>query len=698
MAKSSIRVGLVGAGYIASWHAGAVSAAPDAVLTAVCDRSGAAAKALADSNGVPAFTDLAEMLAADVCDVVHVLTPPDSHAPIAQQCVEAGLDVLMEKPAAPKAEDLRAVLALADQKGRKVAVCHNFLGLPGYTRLKAARDAGQLGRVAQADINWHFPLAPLRSGPFGLWMLREQKNLLLELGPHLFAFAVDLFGPLEILHVSVGKMIDLPGGLSRPQSWRIIARAGDVDVNLTLSLVETFDDRSVTLRGSAGMAKLDFANDTLVIDRDNTSDIVLNQLKRQTGLARQAFREGWVNAVKQVRSLNRKTPYGLSFANTVNAFYDSVRKDRPVPQSIGADAVHVLQGIEDAVAMLPPETPVAVPEAKDMAPDVMVIGGTGFIGRALTRAWVAKGHQVRVLSRGRTGPFADIADMVEITPCDLSDTAAMTKAMAGIKIVYHLGKSTDDTWEDALKNDVGVTVAIAEAALAAGVDRFVYTGTIASYDMSNPLKTITEDTGFPADMTDRNIYARSKARCELELTRLHKEKGLPLVIARPGIVVGEGGPLQHWGIGRWHGAGAVRIWGPGNNILPFVLIDDVADGLVLAAEKDAALGRSFNLVGPRLLSAKGYFRAIHTALGADIKVSSGNLNVLHVTSTIKHVLKKYGLRKKGLSKPSLADWKSRAHFAPFDNTQSVEVLGWQPESDKEKFIEKAITKANLFGF
>jgi nucleoside-diphosphate-sugar epimerase len=328
----------------------------------------------------------------------------------------------------------------------------------------------------------------------------------------------------------------------------------------------------------------------------------------------------------------------------------------------------------------------------------MVIGGTGFIGRALTRAWVARGHQVRVLSRGRTGPFADIADMVEITPCNLSDTAAMTKAMEGIKIVYHLGKSTDDTWEDALKNDVGVTVAIAEAALAAGVERFVYTGTIASYDMSDPMKSITEDTGFPEVMTDRNIYARSKARCEMELMRMHKEKGLPLVITRPGIVVGEGGPLQHWGIGRWHGAGAVRIWGPGNNILPFVLIDDVADGLVLAAEKEAAIGRSFNLVGPRMLSAKGYFNAIHKALGADIKVSSGNLNVLHLTSTMKHVLKKYGLRKKGLSKPSLADWKSRAHFSPFDNAQAVKVLGWEPEADKDRFIERAITKANLFGF
>ena len=62
---------------------------------------------------------------------------------------------------------------------------------------------------------------------------------------------------------------------------------------------------------------------------------------------------------------------------------------------------------------------------------------------------------------------------------------------------------------------------------------------------------------------------------------MHHARGLPLVIARPGIVVGPGGPLQHWGIGRWHGPGAVRLWGNGRNVLPFVLVDDVADALVL---------------------------------------------------------------------------------------------------------------------
>jgi nucleoside-diphosphate-sugar epimerase len=311
---------------------------------------------------------------------------------------------------------------------------------------------------------------------------------------------------------------------------------------------------------------------------------------------------------------------------------------------------------------------------------------------------VDRGLDVRVLSRGKSGPFDDIADHVELFSAALSDPEALGRAMQGIEAVYHLGKSMDATWDDCIKNDVDVTVGIAQAAQKSGVKRFVYTGTIASYDMSDPEKRITEATGFAEDMTDRNLYARSKAECEKKLLDMHRSQGLPLVIARPGIVVGKGGPLQHWGIGRWHGAGAVRIWGPGTNILPFVLIDDVAEALVLMMEQEASIGQSFNLVADPMMSARDYFSAIHAQLGAKIDVASGNLTAFWMADAVKYLLKRYALRRHGAIRPSLADWKSRAHLSPFDNSQSKKVLNWQPQAGQAEFIRKAIKEANLLGF
>ena len=473
-------------------------------------------------------------------------------------------------------------------------------------------------------------------------------------------------------------------------------------MTLTISMVETIDDRSLTLRGSSGRARLDFAADTLVVERENASDLVLNPLRRQLDLSWQHLREGVGNSFTQVKSLNRKSPYALSFQGMNTAIYTALRNGTDADARFsGASAVQVMTALDQTLALIPADMlKPAAPKVKtrDPKPTAMVIGGTGFIGRALTRALVAKGQDVRVLSRGRFGPFPDLPDQVETVGVSLYDKAALVEAMQGIDVVYNLARSLEGTWDEALEHDVGVAVRIAEACQEAGVKRLVYTGTIASYDMSSPLQKITEDVPFAADMSDRNMYARSKAECEKRLMDMHRRDGLPLVITRPGIVVGHGGPLQHWGIGRWHGAGAVRIWGNGLNILPFVLIDDVADGLILMGKHPDAVGQSYNLIGEPMLSGKGYFDAIHKSLGARIGVSTGNLTVFWAADAIKHVLKVYALGRRGLTRPSLADWKSRAHLSPFVNTKPKAELGWSPEQDKTRFIEKAIGKANLFGF
>lgn len=303
-----------------------------------------------------------------------------------------------------------------------------------------------------------------------------------------------------------------------------------------------------------------------------------------------------------------------------------------------------------------------------------------------------------MLSRGRADPFADLGGRVETVPASLKDPAALRAAMAGVDAVFHLARAEEASWEGYLENDVAVTEAIAEAALDAGVRLFVYTGTIASYDASRPGRPIDEDTGFGPDMERRNLYARSKALCEARLEALRRTRGLPLVIARPGIVVGAGGPLQHWGIGRWHGAGAVRIWGDGRNVLPLVLVEDVADALVRILDAPDVVGRSFNLVGEPLMSARDYFEALREKTGTRIEVAEGSLTAFFLADLAKHLLKRHVLRKRGLTAPSLVDWRSRAHLSPFRNDRAKEALGWRPEADRARFCERAFGGASLFGF
>lgn len=698
-----MRAALLGAGYISSWHADALRRARDVELTAVCDLSRGAAQNLADAcGGVQVFTALDELLEAGVADCIHVLTPPHTHAAATEKIIDAGLAAFVEKPFALNAEDCRRLERLAAEKKVALGVNHNFLMLPSYDRLKSDIERGVIGPIDTFEANWQFPLPPLRSGPFNLWMLREPENLLFELGPHLFAFVADIFGELEDIAVDLKYPIEVPGGVTHHQGWRITGRAGGAFVTLNLSLVEGADNRSVTIRGLGARARYDFAEDVYRRDQAPMGDIVVGPFMRQMSLAAQASGAGVANAFRQLKSLNGLAPYGLSIQRAVDSFYASLREGKPVDRRLSAGlAANAMAMIERSIETARPKFVAKKTEEKPAPPangkTMLVIGGTGFIGRALCRALFERGYRVRVFSRGSGGGLARDDGRVSVVTGELKSDQDLREAMDGVDGVFHLAKATESSWEGYLENDVAVTRRIGEACLAAGVKRLVYTGTIDSYDASRPDRPITEETPFDHDLERRNLYARSKAACEEALKALERERRMPLVIARPGIVIGKGGPLQHWGIAMWRGATACKLWGDGRNIMPFVLVDDVADGLVLAMEKEGAEGRSFNLVGEPMLSARDYFEEIGKANKVKMRARPTPIWTYFIVDVVKYWLKRGLAKKSGITKPSFRDWKSRAQLSPYQNESAKKVLNWAPESDRNAFIERGIRSADLFG-
>lgn len=707
MSSDKINVALLGAGYISSWHAAALRRTPGVDLTAVCDLSGEAALGLASAIGVKnVHTSLDEMLATGTVDCIHVLTPPHTHADAARQIFEAGSSAFVEKPFALSADECRALETLAKEKGVSLGVNHNFLMLPSYDRLKRDIAAGVIGPIDTLEVNWQFPLTPLRSGPFNLWMLRKPENLLFELGPHLFAFVADLFDSLENITVDLRHPIMLPGGVRHYQTWRISGEANGAAVTLNLSLIEGHDNRSVRLRGLGGLATYDFAQDTYRLERAGMQDIVIGPMATQLSHAGQALRDGVVNAVRQVSSLNELSPYGLSITKAVGSFYASMQKgetvDRRLSPALAATATALIERALDQagpVLNAPAPLPAAKPAKKANGKTALVIGGTGFIGRALVMALADEGYAVRVFSRGRGGGLERENGRVSVITGSLKSDEDLTQAMDGADIVFHLAKATESTWEGYLENDVRVTRRIGEACLASGVSRLVYTGTIDSYDASQADRPITEDTPFDHDLTRRNLYARSKAACEDALKELERERGLRLTIARPGIVIGKGGPLQHWGIAMWRSATACKLWGDGRNVMPFVLVEDVAGGLVLTAtaSDEAVLGKSFNLIGDPMLSARDYFDEIGKANSVKMRARPTPVWTYFIIDLAKYWAKRLLAKRKGLTKPSYRDWKSRTQVSPFKNDAAKAALGWRPEPDRARFIERGVVAANLFG-
>jgi nucleoside-diphosphate-sugar epimerase len=305
---------------------------------------------------------------------------------------------------------------------------------------------------------------------------------------------------------------------------------------------------------------------------------------------------------------------------------------------------------------------------------------------------VRQGFSVRVASRSRSSALLALDGLpVDIVEGDLADSAFLDRVLGGIEVVFHLAKVEAKKWADYYEQDVLATTRIGERALAAGVKRFIYTGTIDSYYSANASEVITEDTPLDPRLGRRNFYARSKAACERALMALHREKGLPVVVLRPGIVIGKGCPPSHWGIGLFESDARVSFWGTGSNLLPLVLVEDVAEALILAMRVDAAVGKTFLLADKPMLNAREYVGILSNEIGTRIKAKTMPIWRHFLSDWLKELVKNL-IRHPNRRIPSYRDWDSRSHRARYDSSRTQEILGWKPVGDRQALIERGIVE------
>lgn len=139
---TTLRVGLIGAGGISRVHADGWRALGAAVT--VYSHEGA--EALADEYGFAVATDLDALLAA--VDLVDIVTPTTSHAPLALAAIRAGRHVICEKPLAGTVEDAREVIDAAQEAGVRLFPAHVVRYFPDYAALRGQVSAGRIGEPA----------------------------------------------------------------------------------------------------------------------------------------------------------------------------------------------------------------------------------------------------------------------------------------------------------------------------------------------------------------------------------------------------------------------------------------------------------------------------------------------------------------------------------------------------------------------
>ena len=211
-----------------------------------------------------------------------------------------------------------------------------------------------------------------------------------------------------------------------------------------------------------------------------------------------------------------------------------------------------------------------------------VTGGSGFIGGKLIARLVAEGQAVRALARSDASA-SRVAELgAEPVRGDISDRAALEAGAAGCDVVFHAAAKVEDSgpWEDFLRDNVEGTRNAVESAAKAGARRFVHVSTEAVLIAGDPLVNVDETT--PLRVDSKAPYPRSKALAEQAVLGAG---GIERVIVRPRFVWGAGDTSLLPNIVEMVRSGRFAWIGGGRHRTDIAHVDNVVEGLVLAAAK-----------------------------------------------------------------------------------------------------------------
>lgn len=215
-------------------------------------------------------------------------------------------------------------------------------------------------------------------------------------------------------------------------------------------------------------------------------------------------------------------------------------------------------------------------------------------------------------------PTSDLSGLaglpVQFVRGDVLDREVLAAGMAGCDWLFHLG-NLYSMWEpDSRKFEqvnVAGTQAVLEVALAVGVRRVVYVSTVAVY--GRPDRSPFDENARPGPRLFSQ-YARSKAEAERAAWNLYEQRGLPLVVLYPGIVLGAGDDKPSGQYIRdilFH-----RV--PGtifhNSISTYVYVGDLVEALLRAAERPETVGQKY-LVGGEMLTGRALVELVSQVSG-----------------------------------------------------------------------------------
>ncbi|MFH0861081.1 MAG: Gfo/Idh/MocA family oxidoreductase [Candidatus Altiarchaeota archaeon] len=302
-----LNAAVIGVGSMGKNHARIYFESDEVNLVAVADSDRKQAASVGEKYGCNFYEDYKQMLPSEKIDLLSVVVPTQYHKRVAFDCLDSGIDILIEKPIAHTIKDAEAIIGKAKKTGRKVMVGHIERFNPAVWELKKRLDRKELGRI--------FKISTQRVGPFPARI--RDVGVVIDLATHDIDIIRYLTGSEVMrLYAEAERKIhtkheDLLDGVLKFRNNVI----GILSVNwLTPEKI-----REISIVGEKGMFTAKYLTQELLFYENvdavrrgyEYSDILMG------------VSEGDITSIR----INKQEPLRVE----LNYFIDSVRKDKPVP-------------------------------------------------------------------------------------------------------------------------------------------------------------------------------------------------------------------------------------------------------------------------------------------------------------------------------------------------------------------------------
>lgn len=326
----------------------------------------------------------------------------------------------------------------------------------------------------------------------------------------------------------------------------------------------------------------------------------------------------------------------------------------------------------------------------------LVTGATGFLGTALVTALVKRGEEVRILARDEQKARQQFGEAVTVIAGDISNVKEVERAIDGASIIYHLvGRLYHPSVPTTLYREThieGTRILLAACKGRKGesqLKRIVHCSTTGVHGATG-----TTPAAEDAPFAPTNPYEATKLEAERLALRAYEEDGLPVSVARPGLVYGPG-DLHLLGFFASIKKGLFRVIDGGNALLHPIYIDDMTTAFLLCAERPEALGRSYNIAGERPVTMRELATAIAHAQGKALPGGSIPLWLANLASDIFAVTPGMQGERAPLTRSRVA---FLTHSRVYDINRARGELGFVPAVDLEEGMKRTAAWYHKHGY